>query len=312
METRAHYVLIGLFTVAITAGAMLFALWLAKTGDKNNYLPYDIVFREAVSGLSVGNAVEFSGIRVGEVKSLHLDPQDSGQVWARVNISADTPVKQDTRARLALANITGASNIQLTSGSPDSPPLVATGDEVPRIMADPSPFVRIKVSSEEMFVSVNSLIDSAKQLLSQDNIRHVSGLIANLDTISGTIAEQKGDIRQAVKDVALAGRQAEATAQQAAQLLRRLNQLVDGRGNSILTNADKTIATLEQVSGKLDRLFNDNAQALGSGVQGLTELGPAIRELRQTLSILEEIGRRLEENPTGYLLGQDRIKEFHP
>ena len=31
METRAHHVLIGLVTVLVVAGAMLFGLWLAKS-----------------------------------------------------------------------------------------------------------------------------------------------------------------------------------------------------------------------------------------------------------------------------------------
>lgn len=30
METRAHHVLIGLFTVLVVGGALLFALWLGK------------------------------------------------------------------------------------------------------------------------------------------------------------------------------------------------------------------------------------------------------------------------------------------
>jgi phospholipid/cholesterol/gamma-HCH transport system substrate-binding protein len=31
METRAHHVLIGLFTVIVVTAALLFGLWLAKT-----------------------------------------------------------------------------------------------------------------------------------------------------------------------------------------------------------------------------------------------------------------------------------------
>ena len=141
-----QYVLIGFFTLTIAAGGLLFVLWLAKAGDQQDYRLYDIVFREAVSGLSVGNAVEYSGIRVGEVKKLWLDPEDPRQVWARVSVTADTPIREDTKARLALANIAGTTNIQLTSDSLDSPPLKTAGDRIPRVVAEPSPLARLKVT----------------------------------------------------------------------------------------------------------------------------------------------------------------------
>ncbi|MDN5675757.1 MAG: MCE family protein, partial [Pseudomonas sp.] len=39
---------------------------------------------------------------------------------------------------------------------------------------------------------------------------------------------------------------------------------------------------------------------------------PAIRELRDTLTALMGISQRLEANPSGYLLGSDKNKEFTP
>ena len=39
---------------------------------------------------------------------------------------------------------------------------------------------------------------------------------------------------------------------------------------------------------------------------------PAVRELRDTLSSLRAISRRLESNPSSYLLGSDTDKEFTP
>lgn len=47
-------------------------------------------------------------------------------------------------------------------------------------------------------------------------------------------------------------------------------------------------------------------------MQGLNELAPAVRELRETLGSLRAISRRLEANPSGYLLGSDKNKEFTP
>ena len=34
METRAHHVVIGLFTLIVVSAALLFCLWLTNSGDK--------------------------------------------------------------------------------------------------------------------------------------------------------------------------------------------------------------------------------------------------------------------------------------
>ena len=83
METRAHHVLIGLFTLLVVGAALMFALWLGKSDADRQFEVYDIVFQEAVSGLSKGGTVEFNGIKIGDVVSLRLDPEDAHRVIAR-------------------------------------------------------------------------------------------------------------------------------------------------------------------------------------------------------------------------------------
>ena len=38
----------------------------------------------------------------------------------------------------------------------------------------------------------------------------------------------------------------------------------------------------------------------------------ALQELRNTLASLRNVTRRLEENPTNYLLGREKMQEFQP
>ena len=123
METRAHHVLIGLFTVIVVAAALLFGLWLAKSSSDRQFSEYQVVFNEAVSGLSQGSAVQYNGIKVGDVTQLKLDPKDPRKVLARIRVGGDTPVKQDTHAKLTMTGVTGLSIIQLSGGSPGSPAL---------------------------------------------------------------------------------------------------------------------------------------------------------------------------------------------
>ncbi len=312
METRAHHVLIGFFTLAVAAASLLFGLWLAKSGNERDVRYYDIIFSEAVSGLTLGSAVEYNGIRVGDVTTLSLDPADPRRVLARVRLVAGTPVRTDTRARLALANITGAANIQLSGGTPDSPPLQGEGNALPLILAEPSPLARLRVNSEELLVGTMALLENAKLLLTKENAHHVGRILANLDSTSSMLAGEQEAIRQGIRDLALASRELKQSLAQASRLLGQLDKAFDGKSERLLTNADKTLAALERLSRNLDSLLADNQQAMGSGLQGLAELGPTIVELRSTLATLGKIARRLGEDPSALLLEREPMKEFQP
>ena len=49
METRAHHVVIGLFTLIVVSAALLFCLWLTNSGSDRQSRFYYIVFNEPVS-----------------------------------------------------------------------------------------------------------------------------------------------------------------------------------------------------------------------------------------------------------------------
>jgi phospholipid/cholesterol/gamma-HCH transport system substrate-binding protein len=312
METRAHHVLIGLFTVIVVAAALLFGLWLAKSSADRAFHDYDVVFTEAVTGLTRGASVQYSGISVGAVTQLRLDPADPRRVLARVRLSADTPVKRDTRAKLALTGITGTTIIQLSGGSPASAPLVGRGDSVPVIVADASPLTKLLANGENLISNISDVVQRANQLLSDQNMQHIQQTLLHLDQATGAVAGQRDDIRELLAQLVQASRTANATLQQAQQLVSHTDGLIDQQGKTTLQSAQAAMASLQRSSESIERLLSDNRDALDGGLRGINELGPAVHELRQTLGTLRTITRRLDANPAGYLLGREQPKEFQP
>ena len=312
METRAHHVLIGLFTVIVVTGALLFGLWLAKSSVDTEFKDYEIVFNEAVSGLSKGSAVQYSGIKVGDVVMLRLDPNDPRRVLARIRLGGDTPIKEDTQAKLALTGITGTSIIQLSGGTPQSPTLKGKDGNLPTIVASPSPIARLMNDSSDLMAGVNVLMHNANQLFSSENVASISKTLEHLEQTTGTIADQRGDIRQAMQQLASVGKQASATLEQTTALMRNANGLLNDQGKQMFGSAEQAMKSLEQSSATINTLLSANQDSLNSGMQGFNGLAPAVRELRDTLSSLRTISQRLEANPSGYLLGSDKNKEFTP
>ncbi|MDR2307317.1 MAG: MCE family protein [Paucimonas sp.] len=312
METRAHHVLIGLVTVLVVAGAMLFGLWLTKSSVDNAFKDYEVVFNEAVSGLSRGSPVQYNGIKVGDVSSLRLDPKDPRRVLARVRLSGDTPVKEDTQAKLTLAGVTGNAFIQLSSGTPQSPELKGKDGKLPVIVASPSPISRLLNDSSDLVTNINMLLHNANQMFSESNIEHLSNTLANLDQTTGAFANQKGGISDAIAQLAQVGRQANATLAETQALMRNANGLLGNQGKQAIGSAEQAMQSLAESTATINSLLKDNRQSLDDGAQGLNQLAPAIRELRETLNSLKGISRRLEADPSGYLLGRDNNKEFQP
>lgn len=305
MEPRAHHVLIGLFTVVTVAAALLFALWLGKPGADRSFIDYEVVFNEAVTGLSQGSAVQYSGIKVGDVTSLDLDPDDPRTVRARIRVVGHTPIKEDTRARLAITGITGLAVIQLHGGSPESPPLHSPDGRPPVIVADRSPLSRLMANGEDLVLNITRLLNRANRMLSRENADRVSRTLENLEQATAGLAQQRDDLSEAL-------RQTSVTTREAAVLMRNANRLLDDQGSQVLESAERLMTSLERSSRHIEQLLEGNRAALDNGLQGLGDLGPAIGELRETLSALRTFSRRLEQDPTGYLLRNDSIKEFQP
>lgn len=312
MEPRAHHVVIGLFVILAAVGGALFALWLNQSTRDQAYSEYEILFHHGVSGLSEGNAVEYSGVRVGEVADLRLDPTDPRNVLALIHIESQVPIRQDTRARLALASITGSMSIQLHGGAPDSPLLVTRGDEPPRITADQSPLSAMLSDSEELLGNVNRVLSRLEAVLSEDNVRSVERILANLERTTTQLANLGDAPGHLAERLDALSREAAHALTEIRALANRTGGMMQGHAEGMLVDARQVTASLARTAQSLESLLEDNQGALESGLRGVQGLGPATLELRNTLSSLNRLMRRLEEDPRAFLLGRDRVEEFTP
>jgi phospholipid/cholesterol/gamma-HCH transport system substrate-binding protein len=320
METRASHVLIGSFALAVLVLAFLFVLWLGKLSLDREWTYYDVLFKEAVTGLTVGSAVQYSGIQVGEVRRLQLAVNDPGTVVARIRVAGDTPVKTDTTAKLTFTGLTGVAIIQLGGGSAEAPILVGEGDAVPQIVAEDSALAKLFASGEDVVLNVNQLLARASSLLSEDNVGKVSATLAHIESLSATLAEHGDGIGRALDDLAAAGQSLRTSLAQAELLLKRLDSIAErtdgllaSDAEAIVGNLRDTLVATRRLAESTQQLVEDNREAIERfGEQGLPQLAPTLAELRETLSRLSSLSQRIERDASGLLLGRDQPKEYDP
>lgn len=319
METRASYVLIGAFTLGILIAAFLFVLWIGKLQLDREWDWYDVVFKEAVTGLTVGGAVQYNGIQVGEVRRLSLGVDNPSEVIARVRVNGGTPVKTDTRAKLTFTGITGVAIIQLSGGTAEAAMLAdRSGERIPQIVADESAIQKLLASSEDIVTSVNDLLFKLSVLLRQENIDRITATVKHVEAITGETAAHAGEIGQAITDLGEASRALRATLSRTETMVTKLealadnsNRLIDDEGRELLVAARESLESARRFTDSAEAVVQENRDAVaGLANQGAAQVGPAIAELRAALRNLQRLADQLGNDPSAVLHGPEKLKEY--
>lgn len=201
MENERHYFLVGLFVLGGVLAIFSFTIWLTATDD-SKYQEYRVHFAESVSGLSNGSDVKFRGVKVGNVKSIIIDPKDSRLIEVDILLLKSTPVKVDTKANLKLQGITGVVFIELAGGDPSEPNLVPKDyeDQIPEIPAQQSSLNALIDRVPVMLDKISGSFDRLNQMLSDDNIKAASDMMKNGDATMSELHSMVGGSQKDIND----------------------------------------------------------------------------------------------------------------
>ncbi|HUI22353.1 MAG TPA: ABC-type transport auxiliary lipoprotein family protein [Methylocella sp.] len=186
METRARYILIGLFVFATILGGFGFVYWMHTIGGLGERSVYRIRFENSVSGLRVGAAVLFDGIRVGEVTNLRLNRENPQQVLVTVSVERDTPIKADSQVRIDVQGLMGSPVVSLQGGSPALPSLAPVHGEPPLLVAGASAGQDLTQAAREVLARIDKIL--------AENSDPLHDTITNIDAFSAVLARNSGRI----------------------------------------------------------------------------------------------------------------------
>ena len=268
METRANYVLIGSFTLAVIAAAFGFVLWFQSLHTTKLRSPLRIVFEGPAAGLRNGGSVNFNGIRVGEVISVKLD--NPRRVVALAMIENNTPIRKDTIVGLEFQGLTGVAAISLKGGEEAAPPVPLGEDAIPVLTADPNALQDVTEAIRGTLQNINRVV--------ADNQEAVKNSLHNLEVFTGSLsrnAEKIDDIMLKVDGVMgkadnlmvglnrLAGGKDGGELFLTVQSIRELAEDFDKRSGALMTDGRRTLADISRAVNNLDR--NPTRLLFGAG-----------------------------------------------
>lgn len=304
METKANYVLIGAF-VLLAAGALaLFTLWIAGNPLNRSYADYDVIFEGPVNGLTEGGEVRFNGIKVGEVQTLRLDREDPNKVVAHIRVDAQTPVRTDSIAQLNFMGITGVTFIQILAGDPAKPLLVPVNGVTPQIFTSRTLVDELFQGGQDLLGVSGDTIKKINELLSEENLAHLTATLASLERVAAKIAEDDGLV-----DSATAALKRIDTA---AVALEGAANSIGKDVSSLAVNANETLKDLDPVlkdaqtamSSVNSAVSQINTNLTPAATQAIQQIGHAASDIQSMMQRLQGVLSQIEQDPSRFVYQQ--------
>ncbi|QTE40158.1 MlaD family protein [Mucilaginibacter gossypii] len=235
-------IIVGIF---LALGLVLFILGVFTLGGQQKAFVKNIKLSARftdVAGLKKGNAIWFSGVKVGTISAIKFIGPSEVEVYMNVDEATQQYIRRNAKAKIGSDGLIGNKLIVIEGGTPQAP-VIEDGDVL---------------QSEKML----STDDMLKTL--QDNNQNLLAITNDFKSLSHNILQGKGTVGALLADSTMAiqlrgaMRNLQATTQSAALMAVQLNKFSQkintkgGLADKMLTDT-ATFAQIKQAVGQLQQ-----------------------------------------------------------
>jgi phospholipid/cholesterol/gamma-HCH transport system substrate-binding protein len=316
MESRAHAIVAGLFTVLLGIGVVLAALWFSR--EDYDHVTYVLESKYSVSGLNPQAPVRLRGVQIGKVQSIEFDETDPRLILVTVSVKGGSRITRGTVAQLAAQGITGTSYVSLEDNGKKPDFLPPSTEKADRIQVRRALFDEIADSGQDILTQAHLVTKQVQALLSEPNQAKLLETIGSLQNASDRIASLGKALEPGAKSLpALAG-DARQTMAGVNNVLRDVVPTLQ-EAKATFASIDKLAREYTQRADTLDRIAK-NADEVGSASQSVTSAAGAmagditprmnllLEELARNSRSLDRLLSDLNDQPQGLVFGRSSGK----
>ncbi len=291
---------VGLFITVALATVAGFSMWLAGSKGSQPMAHYSLLFDHDVAGLSLGGPVYYLGVNVGRVSSMNLIPGEQIKVRVDISVLKSTPVDAGTYASLAAQGITGVTVISLAGEPGDHGPLPATpGFDKPLIPVRQSGLSALLSQAPDTILKINRALDQVNDLLGETNRAEVSSLLANLNSLSAALSQERDSLASLPGQMSDLLTEAQATV---ATLHQAVDSVQPGLADT-LQHVNEVSVNLAALSLRLDTWMSENDTQLQHFIDnGLGQTPELMYDMRRALRQMQKLLKQLQHDPSQLIL----------
>jgi phospholipid/cholesterol/gamma-HCH transport system substrate-binding protein len=270
METRANYVIVGIFTLAAILAAFGFVYWTAAIGDRGETALLRVRIPGSASGLARGSFVLFNGVKVGDVRRVYIDVDNPTVAIADTEVDRLTPITKSTQADIGLAGLTGQANIELKGADPRETKLLDEAEaenKVAEITANPSAVTNLLQTAQDIFTRADKVLSQLEGFTS-DVRGPLTKTVENAQKFSDALAKNADGIDKFLTSVSALSVELQGVSGKLDGTLKAaeglLNSVDKDRVKEIVANIDTFTRNLKQSGDQFDGVIKGVNTAVAS------------------------------------------------
>lgn len=228
------------------------------------------------AGLKEGDMVAMAGLKVGEVKEIHIR---DNMVEVTMGLEDGVPVREDSVVKIAWGGLLGNRYIDMTLGSPEKP-VLKPGAYVPSVEA---------LRLDEIFMKVDKAAGNIQETFAENELgQNFRRLIDNAARISEKMVSGEGTIGKLINDPGLYDN-LKSTAAQIKSGEGTLGKLI--YSDELHKQALAVVADLKSASARMEKLLADNDGRIENIIKGLEAAAP---EAKDAFTTIKDLGKKID------------------
>jgi len=247
LRRRRREVWVGLFVVAGLAGILIVLTTMTDAAlFRGRYIVKTVVSN--ASGIRSGDPVQMRGVNIGRVLGFKIDREE---VTIRLEIEGEYPIPGDSVVELKASGLLGGLVADVLPG--ESSESARYGDTL-----EGRSGTGLFDKMDDLAGEADEVAAKVKALLSDEMISDVKGSAASarqlLEQLSGTVSEQRGELRELTKSLrrSAVGIERVTTGPELERTVKRVEEVAT-RMDEVLAGLDRSSDSLESILGRIDR-----------------------------------------------------------
>lgn len=287
MAKRADEVKVGVMVMGAGIILLLTVFMMLRYNPFRTAADEYRIYLKFAGGLERDSVVRFGGMRRGKVAKVALAPDNSSLIEVDLRVQEGTPVKVDSRAKLAALSALGEYYVEISPGTQNSP-LLGPGGTIP---TDETPAL------SDLLAKFNGLSEEAMKLIVDLN-KNVNQISAGANTLLGNLNEVTGPKNRKALEATLAG--ANGMIANANALIGRISPQLDAIAANLRSTTEKFNPLVDRIGEATSKMNSVLAQADAMLVENRPQIKKDLEVLEGTLTearnLLVEFSAMIETN----------------